>query len=107
MPPTPTTTIQPATRFATETTEPRFRVRTGGNWQEQAECRRRGVPVDLFFAEETDLTAVATARIVCNACSVRAQCLQFAMESGSEGLWAGTTEVERRRLRVAARAAAS
>jgi WhiB family redox-sensing transcriptional regulator len=37
---------------------------------------------------------------VCDSCPVRAQCLQFALETNQEaGIWGGTSEEERRRLR--------
>src|SRR5258705_414896 len=39
------------------------------------------------------------ARAICGACPVREQCLDFALTNGCIGVWGGTTERERSRLR--------
>jgi WhiB family redox-sensing transcriptional regulator len=60
---------------------------------------------ELFFP--TGLAGVAveeidSAKAVCQACPVQDACLLFAFETKQEdGIWGGTTEDERRRLRRA------
>jgi len=73
-------------------------------WRESAACR--SADVGLFFPGD-DTTDVAVERIeaaksVCNSCPAQGACLQYALETKQEdGIWGGTTETERRRLRRA------
>ncbi len=73
-------------------------------WQRQASCR--GAGTDLWFPVAAD--TVEAARAVCEACPVRRPCLEYAITSSMalEGIWAGTTEVERAQMRRARRAGA-
>ncbi len=65
-------------------------------WQQEANCR--GVDPDLFYPERGESTS--SAKKVCRACFVRAQCLEFALENGEKfGIWGGLSERERRRIR--------
>jgi WhiB family redox-sensing transcriptional regulator len=69
-------------------------------WQNYANCQ--GVDPDLFFPARGDSTAEAKA--VCAGCTVRADCLEYALETVQRfGIWGGTAERERRRIRVARR----
>jgi WhiB family transcriptional regulator, redox-sensing transcriptional regulator len=73
-------------------------------WRERAACL--GAATDLFFpvgaagaaggaADET-----RRARQICASCPVRQQCLAYALASGQQyGIWGGSDEQERRRLR--------
>lgn len=72
------------------------------SWQRDALCRERDLPVDFFFPSTS---AIAAARAVCALCPVREKCLQYALDAGPElcGIWAGTTERQRARLRRVAR----
>jgi len=58
---------------------------------------------ELFFPVPaiTGLTArqVEAAKAVCGPCSVRANCLSYALEAMPEGIWGGTTLDERRAAR--------
>jgi WhiB family transcriptional regulator, redox-sensing transcriptional regulator len=58
---------------------------------------------DVFFPVAVGSAAskqVARAMRICAGCTVRQQCLDFAMRSGEkDGIWGGTTPEERRRLR--------
>lgn len=76
------------------------------SWRDQAACRH--VDANLFFPVGTTGTAIdsiAAAKAVCGSCPARDACLQFALETKQEdGVWGGTDEVERRRLRRAWRA---
>lgn len=66
------------------------------SWERKAACRGKGC--NLWFTSSTeDLEA---ARAVCEPCSVRRECLAYALSDRTlEGIWAGTTEADRRRMR--------
>ncbi len=65
-------------------------------WQAQANCL--GVDPDLFFPERGASTSEAKA--VCAGCSVREDCLEYALANGEKhGVWGGETERGRRRIR--------
>lgn len=66
-------------------------------WQERANCD--GVPTDFFYPEKGQ-TATAALR-VCRGCdlNVKAECLQWALDNNERGIWGGTTEQERRKMR--------
>ncbi len=70
-------------------------------WRDQAACRF--ADVELFFpvgATGTAIDKIEAAKAVCRRCPVRDACLQFAFETKQEaGVWGGTDEDERRRLR--------
>lgn len=68
------------------------------SWMTQANCR--GVDPAPFFPAQGQSTREAKA--VCRACVVREQCLEFALTDPFEkfGIWGGTSERQRRRLRV-------
>ena len=45
---------------------------------------------------------IETARRICGACTVNDECLEFALATNQEaGIWGGSTEEERRKLRKA------
>jgi WhiB family redox-sensing transcriptional regulator len=56
---------------------------------------------DIFFPEDyEDLQAVDAAKAICNDCHMQELCLQFALSNNEkEGIWGGTTPIERRRIR--------
>ncbi len=65
-------------------------------WQDHANCL--GVDPDLFFPERGDSTREAKA--VCQGCTVRQQCLDYALDNAVKwGIWGGKSERERRRIR--------
>lgn len=68
-----------------------------GAWARQAACR--GADPKLFDANSS-LHAQAALQ-VCNACPVKEACLQEALdqEVNPDGVWGGTTHLERRRIR--------
>jgi WhiB family redox-sensing transcriptional regulator len=78
-------------------------VRVNTTWREHAECRSGYV--DLFFpAGDTGvlLNDIRAAKAVCERCQVQDDCVQFALETNQQdGIWGGTTEPERRRVRRA------
>jgi hypothetical protein len=65
---------------------------------------RRGQPLELFFpARGVSAATMARVRSVCAGCSVRSECLNYATTTvETMGIWAGTTERGRRKLRVVA-----
>jgi WhiB family redox-sensing transcriptional regulator len=72
--------------------------RRSTTWHDVAACR--DLDVRLFFPEEGAGSPLALA--VCRRCPVRAACLAEALSSpGILGIWGGTTEQQRRRLRRA------
>lgn len=65
-------------------------------WQEHANCL--GVDPDLFFPERGASTREAKA--VCAVCTVRVECLEYALGNAEKfGIWGGMSERERRRIR--------
>ena len=70
-------------------------------WRLQAACRH--TDPHLFFPVGSTGDAIGhieEAKAVCRSCPVRELCLQFAFETNQEaGIWGGTDEDERRRLR--------
>jgi len=77
------------------------------DWRRDAICR--DTDPDLFFPVGTTgnaLVQIERARQVCFECTVRVECLEFALETNQDaGIWGGTSEEERRviRRRIAAR----
>jgi WhiB family redox-sensing transcriptional regulator len=77
-------------------------------WGDEAECARRinRVPVhdpELFFpvgsgADAAQQTRVAK-RVCWSACTVRQECLEFALDSGIvDGIWGGRSEDDRKEI---------
>lgn len=72
-------------------------------WQDFANCR--GADPDLFFPERGASTR--TAKGICRECSVRSECLEFAISSSEKfGIWGALSERERRKIRKERRIAA-
>ena len=73
------------------------------DWRVKAACR--DTDPDLFFPVGTTgpaLDQIAAAKAVCNACPAQTACLEFALATNQEsGVWGGTSEEERRKLRKA------
>jgi len=66
------------------------------SWADFGSCTN--ADPDLFFPQPGADTAYA--RSICRSCTVRTQCLDYALESGQKhGIWGGMTESQRRRLR--------
>ena len=71
------------------------------DWRDLAACRDS--EPNLFFPVGTTGTAlelIDEAKVICTECSVREECLMYALETNQEaGVWGGYAEDERRRLR--------
>jgi WhiB family redox-sensing transcriptional regulator len=66
------------------------------SWQALARCLE--VDPEIFFPERGGSSRAA--RAVCNQCHVRAQCLRYALANREQfGIWGGTSERERRKLK--------
>jgi WhiB family redox-sensing transcriptional regulator len=73
------------------------------DWRKRAECR--DTDPDLFFPIGTTGTAIDqidAAKAVCATCEALEPCLEFALATNQEsGVWGGTSEEERRKIRKA------
>ena len=73
------------------------------SWRKDALCRDTNP--DLFFPVGTTgpaLIQIENAKNVCHECPVQAECLEFALSTNQDtGIWGGTSEEERRKLRRA------
>jgi WhiB family transcriptional regulator, redox-sensing transcriptional regulator len=73
------------------------------DWRERAACR--GLDPDLFYPERG--ADPKPAQRICADCPVREECLDYAMERREIGIWGGTSEQERRRMKRRRRLAVS
>ena len=73
------------------------------DWRDRAACR--DTDPDLFFPVGTTgpaIEQIEAAKMVCHQCEAQAACLEFAITTNQEsGIWGGTSEEERRKLRKA------
>ena len=71
------------------------------DWRDEAACR--DTDPDLFFPVGTTGAAIEqidAAKTVCFSCLARSACLEFALATNQEsGVWGGTSEEDRRKLR--------
>ncbi|MBA2280219.1 MAG: WhiB family transcriptional regulator [Acidimicrobiia bacterium] len=86
----------------TLTAEP-FTTAAGDDWRDLAACR--DTTPDLFFPVGTTgpaIEQIAQAKVVCQTCDAQTACLEFALVTNQDsGVWGGTSEEERRKLRRA------
>jgi len=69
----------------------------GDAWRLQALCAE--TDPEAFFPEKGGSTR--DAKRVCSGCTVRAECLEFALANDERfGIWGGLSERERRRIRL-------
>ena len=72
------------------------------DWRDRAECKDDPIP-DLWFVPPGDRHGIAAAKAICHRCPVAAECLAEAMANPSiVGVWGGTTENQRAKLRARA-----
>lgn len=73
------------------------------SWLEEAACK--GKPTSMFFPERptpeatSPMTEIKAALAICATCSVIQPCLDYALERKEPGIWGGTTENERRKMK--------
>lgn len=65
-------------------------------WHEKALCK--DAPVDVFFPTNYTESSLAPAKQLCAQCEVKVECLQDAITHNVYGIWAGTTEQQRRNI---------
>lgn len=70
-----------------------------GPWQfEEPRCAEVGG--EFWFPErEESSTHVAFAKSICNQCSHKTECLEWALVNERVGIWGGTNEKTRQRIR--------
>jgi WhiB family redox-sensing transcriptional regulator len=75
------------------------------SWFQMAACK--GKTELMFPKQHKDITYIAQARVICRACPVRKQCLDYALEfppADMHGVWAGLTSrqlaAEQRRRKI-------
>jgi WhiB family redox-sensing transcriptional regulator len=80
-----------------------FAVEPENDWRPEAACR--GLDPELFFSSDDianrqeRLEREAEAKAVCTRCTVRTDCLSYALDAGERyGVWGGLTAQERRAL---------
>ena len=67
------------------------------SWMDDGACRLVPDRDRLFFAGSRVSDA---ARAVCNSCPVITPCLEHALSTDVEGVWAATSKAERSRIRL-------
>ena len=87
-----------STRERANASAPDFDLVRRPSWQRYAACR--GQDIEEFFpAEGSGATRTAA---ICARCPVAEECLAYALDNpGLKGVWAGTSERRRRRMRMA------
>ena len=62
-----------------------------------------GMDPEDFFPDRGNYHKMRAAKAVCQGCEVRLDCLEYALDTPIEkfGIWGGTSEKERRTMRVA------
>ena len=68
-------------------------------WQREAACRGLGIEESRAIFFPAPGKSIDEARAICGRCPVSEQCLNFALTNGCIGVWAGTTERQRFKLR--------
>lgn len=63
-------------------------------WRQDAACK--DTDPELFFSLSRAKGADDAAKAWCKACPVRLACLEYAIRTGSVGVWGGMTDEERR-----------
>jgi hypothetical protein len=66
-------------------------------WMLRARCRDAAPHIASLF-HSSERPAQEIAKLMCSACGVRADCLEYATRHKLLGIWGGTTERERRRI---------
>ena len=69
------------------------------SWQHSAACRGVENPDELFFPERNAYSPLKITKEMCASCPVRRDCLGYALKYNVKGIWGGTTEKDRLRIR--------
>ena len=66
------------------------------DWTDKAMCKN--LDTQIFFPKRGEATTPI--KLICGSCPVVQPCLEYALKSGEKfGVWGGTSERERRRIR--------
>lgn len=58
-------------------------------------------PLEVFFPEGRNKREQEyAAKVICASCPIQEQCLRYAIENSELGIWGGTTEEERKHIRL-------
>lgn len=70
-----------------------------GPWSfEEPRCAEIGT--DLFFPEKNeDTVELRLAKSICNSCTHKTECLEWAIANEEIGIWGGTTTIGRKIIR--------
>lgn len=67
-------------------------------WMDDAACQ--GMNLNTFFPDTPGLNPqIIQAKLACLNCPVKNDCLDHALKNNEHGIWGGTTEQQRKRLR--------
>lgn len=72
------------------------------SWKAHGACTAGGPEVTALFFPRTGQVGVPEALELCRRCLVALPCLEYALATDSLGVWGGTTEADRKRLREVA-----
>lgn len=68
---------------------------TNTNWRDRALCAQ--TDPDAFVPDKGGSTVQA--KKICGTCPVRQQCLDYALANNERGIWGGTSDTERAKMR--------
>ena len=69
-------------------------------WLDRASCKETDTRVFFIYREDKDQRQRREAAYgICRACPVQMDCLDYAIVNNEVGIWGGTTDQERRRLK--------
>lgn len=66
------------------------------SWHQKAACK--DLSADIFFPVNYNTSSLKEAKQICSSCPVKVECFQDAISSNVYGIWAGTTEYQRRNI---------
>jgi len=72
------------------------------NYPDFSQARCKEVGIEFFFTDdenERDTSVYAIGKTICSGCSLRQQCLEWAVKHEAHGLWGGSTPRERQMMR--------
>ena len=73
---------------------------TPPTFHRQAACNTPEVDPDWFFPPDGRHDIAAKAKKVCATCPVQEQCLEYALETQTQGIWAGLVPRKLSRMRT-------
>ena len=66
------------------------------SWHQRAACK--DLSPDIFFPHNYNDSSTKEAKEICSSCPVKVECFQDAISNNVYGIWAGTTEHQRRNI---------